>query len=146
MSVLDDVFASLRAMSLVQLLLAFVACTGYALAQGGLVSAKARRIAWGFTALAAIGFAFESAQWMYAAMLVSFGVAGLGVFVACTWLLSRALGFSKPRAVAEAVEFAASVDAFESRPPDVAVSASQPMPLGALARQSGHSGDHAHSV
>ena len=45
MSVLDDVFASLRAISLVQLLLAFVACTGYALAQGGLVSAKARRIA-----------------------------------------------------------------------------------------------------
>lgn len=144
MSVLDDVFGSLRAMSLVQLLLAFVACTGYALAQGGLVSAKARRVAWAFTLLAAFGFALESAEWMYAAMLVSFAVAGLGVFVACAWLLSRALGFSKPRAVAEAVEFAASVDAGDSILTDFIPSPSQPMPLGARTRPSAH--DHAHSV
>jgi hypothetical protein len=145
MSVLDDVFASLRAMSLVQLLLAFVACTGYALAQGGLVSVKGRRAAWAFTVLAAIGFAFESAEWMYAAMLVSFAVAGLGVFVACAWLLSRALGFSKPRAVAEAVEFAASVDAGDSMAADFAPTPSQSMPLGARSRPPSHS-DHAHSV
>lgn len=111
MSVLGDVFGTLREMSQLQLLFAFVAGTAYTVAQGGLVSAKGRRIAWGLTLLAAIGFACESAEWMYAAMLVTFGVAGMGLFVASAWLLSRALGFSKPRATAEAVELADSVDA-----------------------------------
>jgi len=111
MSVLDDVLSSLREMSQLQLLLAFLACTGYALGQGGLIGRKGRRIAWGVTLVSVIGFAFESSEWMHAAMLVAFGIAGLGLFVATAWLMSRALGFSRPRAVAEAAEFAESAEA-----------------------------------
>lgn len=114
MSVLGDVFNSLQAMSLLQLLLAFVACTGYVLAQGGLIGAKGRRMAWASTLLSTAGFAFESAEWMYAAMLTAFAVAGLGLFVAAAWLMSRALGFSRPHVVAEQVAFAASLETAES--------------------------------
>ena len=136
MSVLDDVLNSLRSMSQLQLLLAFVACTGYALAQGSLIGAKGRRIAWGAALLSTVGFAFESAEWMYAAMLVSFAIAGLGLFVASAWLLSRALGFSQPRAMAEAVEFAESVELAESGFPSTHA---QPSPSPrALPQHSGH--------
>jgi hypothetical protein len=103
MSVLDEVFDSLRLMTQLQLLLAFLACTGYALAQGKLVPAKGRRIAGSVAFIASAGFAFESTQWMHAAMLLTFAIAGLGLFVAATWLISRALGLTARRvAVAEA--------------------------------------------
>lgn len=137
MSVLGDVFGSLRAMSQLQLLLAFLACTGYALAQGALVNAKGRRIAGSMALLAAAGFAIESSQWMYAAMLATFAIAGLGVFVASAWMLSRALGLTKPRAVAEAAELADSAAA------DVAVTHAQPAILARALPQ--HNGP-AHSV
>jgi len=113
MSVLGDVFGSLQAMSQLQLLLAFVGCIGYALAQGGLISSKGRRIAWSASLLAVIGFALESTEWMNAAMLIAFGIVGLGLFVAGVWLTSRLLGFSQARAVAEAAEFAENADAAE---------------------------------
>jgi hypothetical protein len=54
---------------------------------------------------------------MHAAMLAAFGIAGLGLFVASAWLMSRALGFSRPRAVAEAAEFAESAEAESDFPP-----------------------------
>ena len=92
MTELGDVFGSLKAMSLLQLLLSFLACIGYALAQGRLVGPRARRCAWALAALGAFGFAFESPEWMRAAMLVAFAVAGLGVFVAVVWVTSRMLG------------------------------------------------------
>ncbi len=135
MSVLDEVLNSLRSMSQLQLLLAFGACTGYALVQGSLVGTKGRRIALGSTLLCSLGFAFESAEWMHAAMLVVFAIAGLGLFVAGTWLLSRALGFAQPRAVAE---FAEAVEAAEAGIP------SAPAPRSPLAL-SRHNGP-AHSV
>jgi hypothetical protein len=97
MSVLGDVFDSLKAMTLLQLLLAFIACTGYALAQGGLVSARARRISIGLAALSAIGFAFESSEWMYAAMLLAFAIAGMGLFVMLVWMTSSIVGFVAAR-------------------------------------------------
>ena len=92
MTELGDVFGSLKAMSLLQLLLSFLACIGYALAQGRLVGPRARRNAWALAALGAFGFAFESPEWMRAAMLIAFAVAGLGVFVAVVWVTSRMLG------------------------------------------------------
>ena len=125
MSVLDEVMASLRAMEQWQLLLAFVACTAYVLAQGELVSVRARRIAWGVALVASIGFAFESAQWVHAAMLTTFAIAGLGLFVAGAWLISHLLGFSKPRAAAEAAAFAASVEAEDT---DFPATIAQPAP------------------
>ena len=95
MSVLGGVFDSLQAMSLLQLLLAFIACGGYALAQGRLVGPRARRSAALLAALAAAGFGFESSEWAQATMLLAFAVAGLGVFAALAWLTSRALGFAR---------------------------------------------------
>jgi len=97
MSVLGEVFDSLRLMTQLQLLLAFLACTGYALAQGKLVPPKGRRIAGSVAFVCAAGFAFESTEWMHAAMLLSFAIVGLGLFVAATWLISRALGFTAQR-------------------------------------------------
>ena len=117
MSVLDEVLGSLRAMSQLQLLLAFVACSGYALAQGGLVGRKGRRIAWALTLLSVVGFAFESTEWMHAAMLAAFGIAGLGLFVAIAWLMSRALGFTRPIVVVDAGALAETADAEAGLPP-----------------------------
>jgi hypothetical protein len=97
MSVLADVLGSLRSMTQLQLLLAFLACTGYALGQGGLIEHRGRRIAWGITLFATLGFAFESTEWMHAAMLVTFAVAGLGLFVASAWTISRLLGLTAKR-------------------------------------------------
>ena len=97
MSGLGDVFGSLKAMSFLQLLFAFVACTAYALGQGSLVSSKARRFAWGMAVVAAFGFVFESSEWMQAAMLLAFAMVGMGVFVMTVWLTSLAIGFHRAR-------------------------------------------------
>jgi hypothetical protein len=102
MSVLGDVFGSLKSMSQVQLLLAFIACIGYAFAQGNLLPSRGRRIAWIAAALSAAGFAFVSADWTHATMLLGFAVAGMGSFVAMVWLTSRALGFGRTAVSADA--------------------------------------------
>ena len=95
MSVLAEVFDTLKAMSLLQLLLAFIACIGYALAQGALVEPRGRRVAAALAALGATGFALESAEWTYAAMLAAAAIAGMGLFIAAVWLTSRLLGFDR---------------------------------------------------
>jgi hypothetical protein len=95
MSMLGDVFGSLESMSQLQLLLAFIACIGYALGQGRLLPSRGRRIAWGSAALAAAGFAFESSDWTHATVLLGFAVVGIGSFVAVVWLTSRALGIGR---------------------------------------------------
>ena len=119
MSVLADVLSSLRTMTQLQLLLAFLACTGYALGQGGLIGPRGRRIAWAVTLLSALGFAIESTEWMHAAMLATFGVAGLGVFVASAWVISRLLGFTHSRGAGAAPdsEFPSSTSAQPSLSP-----------------------------
>ena len=99
MTALDDVFDSLTAMSLLQLLLAFVACTGYTLAQGRLVTPGARRIAATTTAAAAIGFVLLGGTWARSAMLIAFAIAGLGAFIAIVWLSGRLLGLAPAQAV-----------------------------------------------
>ena len=105
MSVLGEVFGSLESMSQLQLLFAFIACSGYAFAQGSLLPWKGRRAAWVASAGAAVGFAFESSDWTHAAMLLGFAVVGMGSFVASVWITSRALGFARsaPRAASETV-------------------------------------------
>jgi hypothetical protein len=102
MSVLDEVFGSLGSMSQLQLLMAFVACAGYALGLGSLLPVKGRRVAWIVTALAAIVFAIESPDWTLGAMLLGFAIAGLGTFVALVWLTSRLIGFGRDTAPATA--------------------------------------------
>ena len=104
MSELGGVFGGLKAMSLLQLLLAFLACIGYALAQGRLVGPRGRRIAWSVAALGAGGFALESSDRMGATMLLAFAVAGLGLFVVLAWLTSRLLGLARSGSQSSAAE------------------------------------------
>lgn len=138
MSVLGDVFGSLKSMSQVQLLLAFIACIGYAFAQGSLLPGRGRRLAGISAALAAFGFALESADWTYATMLLGFAVAGLGSFIALVWITSRALGFGRasPRIVSDD----------EAEADAAAVAAGfLPAPAGTAPRVS-RTAEHAHSV
>lgn len=98
MSVIGDVFDSLRSMSLLQLLLAFVACIGYSLAQGALVSSpRVRGFAGAVAFVGAVGYAILGTEWMHAAMLVAFAFAGMGLFVSIVWVTSRLLGFAGAR-------------------------------------------------
>lgn len=100
MSVIADVFDSFRAMSLLQLLLAFVACIGYSLAQGALVSSsRVRGFAGAVAFVGAIGYAILGTEWMHAAMLVAFAFAGMGLFVSIVWVTSRLLGFAGGRSL-----------------------------------------------
>ena len=131
MSVLGGVFDSLKAMSQLQLLLAFVACTGYALAQGRLLGRRGRRYAASAAGASALGFVAESREWMQASMLLAFAVAGLGLFVAMVWLTSRTLGLARARREAMAGGEA------------VAEAAIQP---GTARSRTALSGEHAHST
>ena len=98
MSVIGDVFESLRAMSLLQLLLAFVACIGYSLAQGALVSSpRVRGFAGAAAFVGAVGYAILGTEWMHAAMLVAFAFAGMGLFVSIVWVTSHMLGLAGER-------------------------------------------------
>ncbi|MEO8806274.1 MAG: hypothetical protein ABI433_09335 [Burkholderiaceae bacterium] len=118
MSVIADVFDSLRAMSLLQLLLAFVACTGYSLAQGALVSSpRVRGVAGASALVGAIAYAILGTEWMHAAMLVAFAFAGMGVFVAVVWVTSRLLGFAGERSPRSDDESQLAVRSRASRPP-----------------------------
>lgn len=130
MSVLDDVVGSLRSMTQVQLLLAFMACIGYAFAQGSLLSVRGQRAAWLAATLSAAGFAFVSENWTHATMLLGFAVAGMGSFVAGVWLTSRALGFDRPPTRTD-VDVDAEENTFGTAPP-----------LPGSARSAGH----AHSL
>lgn len=128
MSVLGDVFDSLRVMSLLQLLLAFVACIGYSFAQGALVSSqRVRGFAGAAAFVGAIGYAILGTEWMHAVMLVAFAIAGMGLFVSVVWITSRLLGFAGGRSL---------------------LSADQPQaaPRGRAARSSPPTAEHAHSI
>ncbi len=133
MTMLGDVLGSLESMSQLQLLLAFIACIGYAFAQGSLLPPKGRRTAWSAAAIAAAGFAFESTDWTFATVLLGFAVAGMGSFVALVWLTSRALGFGRAPLPLEP----------DSTFADSAFGTAEPS--GPRARSS-RSGEHAHSL
>ena len=100
MAVLGNVFASLQTMSLLQLLLGLVACTGYALAQGSIVGGRTRVIACGTAFSAALGFASEAPEWTYGVMLIAFAITGLGVFIVAVCWLSTLMGCNENHATA----------------------------------------------
>lgn len=95
MTELDDVFGSLNGMSLLQLLMAFVACTAYTLAQGSLVASRSRGISSVTALVAAVGFILLSDTWAHSTVLVAVAVAGIGAFVAMAWLLGRLFGSAR---------------------------------------------------
>ncbi len=94
MSVLGELLGTLDSMSMLQLLLAFLACTGYALAQGGLTGPRGRNAASALAVIGAAGFTIESSEWAHAAVLLAAAVAGLGLFVATAWATSSLLGLA----------------------------------------------------
>ncbi len=127
MSVLGDVFGSLKSMSQVQLLLAFMACIGYAFAQGSLLPSRGRRVAWVAAALSAAGFAFVSANWTHATMLLGFAVAGMGSFVALVWLTCRAIGFGRATVSDDATPAESGFDVSAAATHPRAARASEPL-------------------
>lgn len=92
MAMLHDVFDSLRAMTLLHLLLAFVAFIGYMLAEGRLVPPRVRLYAGLVAAASAACFVIESPQWTSGAILVALAIGAVGLFTAIVWGLSAALG------------------------------------------------------
>ena len=77
----------------------------------------------------AAGFAFVSANWTHATMLLGFAVAGMGSFVALVWLVSRAIGFGRATASADAAPAESGFG----------VTAAAPQPRGARATEHAHS-------
>ena len=92
MTMLHDVAESLRAMTLLHLLLAFLACIGYMLAEGQLAPVRVRLYGGVVAAASAIWFVIDSPQWTAGAMLVAFAVGIVGLFTALVWVLSAVLG------------------------------------------------------
>ena len=114
MAMLHDVYDSLRSMTLVHLLLAFLACIGYMVAEGQ-IAPKRVRVAAGLLAVAsAAWFVIDSPQWTAAAMLVAFAVGLVGVFTALVWAMSATLGLRQSAASAAAAPL--PVETTESAP------------------------------
>ena len=95
MSVLAEMFDGLNAMSLSQLLAAFVASIGYVLMQGGMLASRGRLIAFIAMVLGIAGFALQGADWVRAVILAAFAIAGFGSFTGVVWLMSRVLGLDR---------------------------------------------------
>ena len=106
MTVIGDVFDSLKTMSQWQLLLAFAAGIGYTLAQGRLLATRTRILAALVATVSALAFVALSAAWTQSAMLVAFSVAGLGAFVAIAWVCGELLGFgaASPSTAADSMQ------------------------------------------
>lgn len=106
MAMLNDVFESLKAMTLLHLLLAFVACIGYMLAEGRLVPLRVRLWAGAISATSALVFVIQSPQWTAGAMLVALAIGAVGLFTAIVWALSALLGLRKaaPRGPSVSIE------------------------------------------
>lgn len=123
MTELDDVFDSLNSMNVLQLLMAFVACTAYTLAQGGLIASRSRGIATVAALVAALSFILLGDAWARSTVLVAGAVAGIGAFVAMAWLLGRLFG--SPRAPDMLAEYSVLAEDSVAPEPD-AVAASTP--------------------
>ena len=99
---INDVAESLHAMTLLHLLLAFLACIGYMLAEGQLAPARVRLYGGLVATASAIWFVIDSPQWTAGAMLVALAVGMVGLFTALVWLLSAALGLRHAASVVAA--------------------------------------------
>lgn len=118
MTMLHDVGESLRAMTSLHLLLAFLACIGYMLAEGQLVPARVRMYGGLIAAASALCFVIESPQWTAGTMLVAFAVGLVGLFTALVWALSAALGLNRaPNAIAAQAVPEAIVEPADRRAP-----------------------------
>ena len=105
---------SLERMSFMQLLLLFGIVTGYVVAVGGLFGTATRLRAAAAALLQVVAFAVLTDPWVHGALLVAFVVAGLGVFVAFSWLLARLLG---PRTSQPQLQASVDTSTLPSVPP-----------------------------
>ena len=121
MTMLHDVAESLRAMTSLHLLLAFLACIGYMLAEGQLAPMRVRLYGGVVAAASAGWFVIDSPQWTAGAMLVALAIGIVGLFTALVWVLSAALG----------LRHAASVVAAQPAAEAAGVPADRRAPIGA---------------
>ena len=91
--VMDGILLTLNHLGLAQMVLAwlFVAC--YALALGGMLGPKGSLRAGLVAAVAAMVFSALSDEWVHGALLVLFAIAGMGVFVAASWMLTNGIAW-----------------------------------------------------
>jgi hypothetical protein len=88
---------SLAGMGFVELGLAFVALCCYALALNGALGVQVRTVAAALAAVASAGFSIATDPWVNGVIFVAIGVASMGAFVACVWLVSALCGLSARR-------------------------------------------------
>lgn len=88
MNVFSELGATLRAFDFVQLLLAFLFTTGYAIALGQMFGPLGRRRGAIAACLAAGAFVALTDPWMHGVLLVAGVVAGIGVFIVAAWTAS----------------------------------------------------------
>jgi hypothetical protein len=121
LSAMDDITASLNKLSLLQMVLAwtFVAC--YALALGGLLEPRGSRRAAALAVLAAVLFCAFADNWVHGALLVTFAVAGMGLFVALAWVLARSVSWFLLRGA-------------PAKPAPAAPAPAKPQPIGVMLR------------
>ncbi len=119
---MNELGDSLERMSFMQLLLLFGFVITYVVAVGGLFGIGTRLRAAAAAVLQAAAFAALTDPWVHGALLVVFVVAGLGLFVALSWLLARMLG---PRAVPSQV----AADTASDTVGDSSMPPTQPQPL-----------------
>jgi len=123
MTMLHDVYADLRTMSLLHLLLAFLAFSSYLFAEGHLIPSRARAGAAALALLSVAAFVVTAPQWTTGIMLVVLAIGLIGVFAAIVWGLSATLGLGRgiePVALRSADAAAAVADADDRRPAPVA--------------------------
>lgn len=112
---MDGIVVTLNSLSLVQMVLGWLFIGCYALALGGMLGPRGSLRA-GVVALAAcIAFAVLADDWVHGALLVLFAVAGMGLFVACAWVLMHTLAWWLTRAQRPAA-VEASTPAVEGAP------------------------------
>ena len=85
---MDGILVTLKNLSFAQMVLAwlFVAC--YALALGGMLSAKGRLRSVGVSVLSGVAFAALSDDWVHGALLMLFAIGGMALFVITSWVLT----------------------------------------------------------
>ncbi|MBX3619619.1 MAG: hypothetical protein KF891_06485 [Rhizobacter sp.] len=95
---MDGIVVTLQSMSLVQMVLGWLFIGCYALALGGMLGPRGALRAGAIAFIAGVGFAALADDWVHGALLVMFSVAGLGLFVAASWLLTQTLAWWLSRA------------------------------------------------
>jgi hypothetical protein len=126
-SVLTGLFDDLDRMSLLQLLLVFGACISTAFTLGALLSARARLFAGAMALGCTAAFIVSSDSWPNAVMLAAIAVAGLGLFTAAVWVITRLAGL-EPHGRRAATPPDSSLPSEEP-------TAAQPAPIGRQGRE-----------